>query len=43
MNIQKKLEATVNTAVTSSPKTGKYKKNRIYYEETHPPNIKKVV
>lgn len=27
----------------TTPKPGKYKKNRIYYEETHPPNTKKVL
>lgn len=41
LNIQKKLQADINTPVTSTSKVGKYKKNRIYYEQTHPPNVKK--
>lgn len=43
LNVQKKMECNFVAPAGSTPKPGKYKKNRIYYEETHPPNTKKVL
>jgi hypothetical protein len=42
LNLQKILENNINTPLISTIKSGKHIKNRIYYEETHPPNIKKI-
>jgi hypothetical protein len=42
LNLQKKMECNLVSPPSTTAKPGKYKKNRIYYEETHPPTMKKV-